>query len=126
MHATVQRAVPQLQVSKQLNNHQITQPTNGYDVGVGSGDMVYSGSEPRLLGSFPGTLTTTTTFSNYFNQTSFNTQAVAQRKLRQYWPYSPRASSSDGGANRPRKGTCIYWRGCGLVPAINTVSNESQ
>ena len=125
MRTTVQRAVQQLQILKQPNNHQITLPTNGYDAGVGSGDMVYSGVEPRLLDNLPGRLTATTTFGNY-NQTSFNTRAVAQRQLRQYWPYSPRASSSDGGTNRPRKGNCIYWSGGRLITGTNKASNGAQ
>ena len=98
----------QQQLSKQPNNQPRTLATNGYDARCGSGNMVYGSSEPRLFDNLLNRVAATATFGNYSNQTSPNTQAVAQRQLRQYRPYSSEASSSAGWTNRLRKGNYIY------------------
>ena len=112
----------QLHVLKQPNNQPITLATNGYDARVVSGTMVYGSSEPRLFDSLPGRVAAKPNFGNYSNQTSLNTQAVAQREPRQYWPYSPKASSSADWTNGPRKGNYVYTASFILVTThVNVV-----
>ena len=55
-NGTTHKEQKQLQVSKQQNNNPITLNTNGYNVGVGSSNKLFSGSVPRLLKNFPGNL----------------------------------------------------------------------
>ena len=101
----------QQQLSKQPNIHPknaSTLTTNEYDVGVCSGNMAYGSGEPRLFDNFPSKVESTTTFGNYSDQASLNPPEVAQRKFRQFLPYSPKTSSSVGWTNQPRKGNCIY------------------
>jgi len=119
---SAQEQPQQQQLSKQRNNAS-TLATNGYDGGVGSGNMVHGGSggdEPKLLNNFPDSLLNFTTNynpQNYHSDLPLDKYRRQRKASTRFSPYPPMASNFAGCTNGPRE-VNRDWLVCESIPSL--------